>query len=174
MTPAVIPATRHTLGQFGQPGTGPRCGARRLFWGGAVTVLPHTPPGLATAASLRTQARYSPEGPFSQIVTKLCFKVIRQNTQPHSFAKVDEVSRERRRTISMSFSWPYRDCHDNTVSILQTWIYSFAPVWLRIIRARFSALGRPGATKRRRRRGRTALHGAQPAPRDGGSAHIEM
>lgn len=70
-----------------------------------------------------------------------------QTPQSQSLAKVGEASQERLWTISMSFSWPYGDCHDNTASILQTWIYSFALVWLRIIRVRFPE---PGSHSRAR------------------------
>lgn len=63
------------------------------------------PPAISltrTAAPPATQQET--ENPFSQNGTKSCFKVITQTPQIHSFAKVGEVPRERRQTISLSFS----------------------------------------------------------------------
>lgn len=127
-----------------------RAAAPRGRWLVSTWDMSHSPKS-ASPEPRRLQLPGWKETLFSQIITKLHFKVITQTPQIHTFAKVGEVSRERRRTISMSFSWPYGDCHDNTASILQTWIYSFALVWLRIIRARFPE---PGSHNR------TAVHGS--------------
>lgn len=107
--PGLLPHTRSHLSAHSRPAQNGVICAFCSTQNGAprpkrCNCIPQRPTGLATAAPLRTQVCYSAQGPLGPIVTKLCFKVIRQNTPTHRLAKVDEVSRERRRTISTSFS----------------------------------------------------------------------